>query len=77
MAMQKRLPACRAERGAGRWERSWTKGAAVQAAAGTRKRTGTPQLYTLKVFLTDGPITKAFAGKEISRTIQKIGRAHV
>ena len=62
MAVQKRL-----------WERSWTKGAAVQAAAGTRKRTGAPQLYTLQVFLTDGPITKAFTGKEGSRTIQMRG----
>jgi len=60
--MQKRL-----------WEKGWTKGAAVQAEAETRKRAGAPQLYTLKVFLTDGPMTKAFAGKEISRTIQMRG----
>ncbi len=59
MAMQKRL-----------WERGWTRGMAMQAAVVKRKNTGTPQLYTLKVFLTDGPMTKAFTGKEISRTIQ-------
>ena len=62
MAMQKRL-----------WERGWTKGTAMQAAAVKAKHVGTPQLYTLKVFLTDGPVTKAFAGKEISRTIQMRG----
>jgi hypothetical protein len=60
--MQKRL-----------WEKSWTKGTATQVAAVKRKRPGAPMLYTLKVFLTDGPITKAFAGKEISRTIQMRG----
>ena len=59
MAMQKRL-----------WERGWTKGTTMQATAVKRTSPGAPQLYTLKVFLTDGPITKAFAGKEISRTIQ-------
>ena len=42
----------------------------MQATVVKRKSSGTPQLYTLKVFLTDGPMTKAFAGKEISRTIQ-------
>ena len=62
MAMQKQL-----------WEKGWTKGMAIQTAAVKSKRTGAPQLYTLKVFLTDGPITKAFAGKEISRTIQMRG----
>ena len=62
MAVQKRL-----------WERGWTKGTAMQATAVTRKHPGAPQLYTLKVFLTDGPMTKAFAGKEISRTIQMRG----
>ena len=59
MAMQKRL-----------WERGWTKGEAMQATVVKRKSAGTPQLYTFQVFLTDGPITKAFAEKEISRTIQ-------
>src|SRR3989338_4713869 len=62
MAMQKRL-----------WERGWTKGAAMQAATVKDKRASAAQLYTLQVFLTDGPITKAFAGKEISRTIQMRG----
>jgi len=62
MAEQKRLS-----------ERGWTKGTAMQATAVKGKRTGAPQLYTLKVFLTDGPMTKAFAGKEISRTIQMRG----
>ena len=62
MAMQKRL-----------WERTWTKGTAMQVAAVKGKRAGAPQLYTLKVFLTDGPMTKAFAGKEISRAIQMRG----
>ena len=59
MAVQKRL-----------WERSWTKGTAAQAPVEKRTKTGVSQLYTLQVFLTDGPVTKAFAGKEISRTIQ-------
>jgi len=57
MAVQKRL-----------WERGWTKGAATPAAAGKSTRANAPQLYTLQVFLTDGPLTKAFTGKEISRT---------
>jgi len=59
MVVQKRL-----------WEKGWTKGAAMQATAVKRKSPGAPQFYTLKVFLTDGPITKAFASKEISRTVQ-------
>src|SRR3989338_868918 len=62
MAVQKRL-----------WERGWTKDAAMQATAVKRAGPRAPQLYTLQVFLTDGPITKAFAGKEISRTIQMRG----
>ena len=62
MAVQKRL-----------WERGWTKGTAMQATAVKRTSPGAPRLYTLKVFLTDGPITKAFAGKEISRTVQMRG----
>ena len=62
MAMQKQL-----------WEKGWTKGTAIQPAAVKSKRTGAPQLYPLKVFLTDGPIPKAFAGKEISRSIQMRG----
>jgi len=56
MAMQKRL-----------WERGWTKGSAMQPVAVKGKRAGTPQLYTLKVFLTDGPITKACDRWEESR----------
>ncbi len=59
MAVQKRL-----------WERGWMKGTAIQPAAVNSKSTGSPQCYTLQVFLTDGPVTKVFAGKEISRTIQ-------
>lgn len=59
MADQKRL-----------WERGWTKGTATHTTAVKSKRADAPQLYTLQVFLTDGPITKAFAGKEISRAIQ-------
>ena len=59
MAVQKRL-----------WERGWTKGTATHAAAVKSTRADAPQFYTLQVFLTDGPVTKAFAGKEISRTIQ-------
>ena len=62
MAEQKRL-----------WERGWTRGTTIQPEAVKGKRVGAPQLYTLKIFLTDGPITKAFAGKEISRTIQMRG----
>jgi hypothetical protein len=62
MADQKRL-----------WERGWTKGITIQPAAVKSKSTGSPQLYALKVFLTDGPVTKAFADKEISRTIQMRG----
>ena len=62
MAEQKRL-----------WERGWTIGTATQATAVKRKSAGAPQLCTLNVFLTDGPMTKAFAGKEISRTIQMRG----
>src|SRR3989338_3982553 len=62
MAMQKRL-----------WERGWTKGAEMQTTPVNRKGASAAQLYTLQVFLTDGPITKAFAGKEISRTIQMRG----
>ena len=62
MAMQKRPG-----------ERGWTKGTTIQAAVVKGKRAGAPQLYTLQVFLTDGPITKVFAGKEISRTIQMRG----
>ena len=62
MSMQKRL-----------WEKGWTKGAAMQATAVKRKSADAPQLYTLQVFLSDGPVTKAFAGKEISRTIQMRG----
>ncbi len=62
MAEQKRL-----------WERGWTKGTAMQATAAKRKRAGAPKLYTLKVFLTDGPMTKAYTGKEISRTIRMRG----
>ena len=73
MALQKRLPACRAGRGAGRWERGWTKGTATQATVVKRKSSGASRLYTLQVFLTDGPITKVFVGKEISRTIQMRG----
>ena len=38
MTMQKRL-----------WERGWTKGTMVQAAAVKGKRAGVPQLYTFKV----------------------------
>ena len=59
MAEQKRL-----------WERGGTKGTVVQAPVEEGKKAETPQVYTLQVFLTDGPITKALAGKEISRTIQ-------
>jgi hypothetical protein len=59
MAVQKRL-----------WERGWTKGAAVQAPVEKSTKTGTQRVYTLQVFLTDGPVTKKFTGKEISRTIQ-------
>ena len=62
MTMQKRL-----------WEKGWTKGTAMQPLAVKGKRAGATQLYTLKVFLTDGPMTKAFVGKEISRTIQMRG----
>ena len=62
MATQKRL-----------WEQGWTKGTALQTTAVKHQSPGTRQLYTLKVFLTDGPITKAFAGKEISHTIQMRG----
>jgi len=59
MAEQKRL-----------WERGWTKGTTTQASVEKSKEAGTPRVYTLQVFLIGGPITKAFAGKEISRTIQ-------
>jgi len=62
MADQKRL-----------WERGWTRGTATHPTAVKTQRAGAPQLYTLQVFLTDGPVTKAFAGKEISRTIQMRG----
>ncbi len=59
MAVQKRL-----------WERGWTKGTTAQALVEKDKKARTPRVYTLQVFLTDGPVTKAFASKEISRTIQ-------
>ena len=62
MAEQKRLG-----------ERGWTKGSMIQPAVVQGKRAGTPRCYTLQVFLTDGPVTKAFAGKEISRAIQMRG----
>lgn len=52
------------------WDRTWVKGLAVEAASRGGKRSGSLRLYTLQVFLTDGPITKKFAGKEVSRTIQ-------
>ena len=55
------------------WDRTWVKGAAVQAATGSRKTSGPPRFYTLQVFLTDGPVAKKFSGKEISRTIQMRG----
>lgn len=34
---------------------------------------GPPRLYTLQVFLTDGPVAKKFSGEEISRMIQMRG----
>jgi len=46
------------------------KGNGVQAESGGRKTAGPPRLYTLQVFLTDGPVAKKFSCKEISRTIQ-------
>jgi len=49
------------------------KGTAVQAITESRKTSGPPRLYTLRVFLTDGPVGKKFADKEISRTIQMRG----
>ncbi len=52
------------------WDRTWVKGTGVQAESGGRKTAGPPRLYTLQVFLTDGPVAKKFAGKEISRAIQ-------
>ena len=62
MAIQKRL-----------WERGWTKGEAAHAPVEQDKKTETPRVYTLQVFLTDGPVTKKFSGKELSRTIQMRG----
>ncbi len=46
------------------------KGPAVEAASRGGKRSGSPRLYTLQVFLTGGPVAKKFSCKEISRTIQ-------
>ena len=43
---------------------------ASAGATATRKTTGQPQLYTLIVFLMDGPVPEEFEGQEISRTIQ-------
>ena len=52
------------------WDRTWVKGTGVRLAPGGRKTIGPLRLYTLQVFLTDGPVAKKFSGKEISRTIQ-------
>jgi len=52
------------------WEQTWVKGTAVQTASESEKTSGLPRLYTLQIFLTDGPVTKKFSGKEIFRTIQ-------
>lgn len=49
------------------------KGTGIQAESGGRKTAGPSRLYTLQVFLTDGPVAKKFSGKEISRTIQMRG----
>lgn len=52
------------------WNRTWVRGTAVEAITESKKTAGSPRLYTLRVFLTDGPVAKRFSGKEISRTIQ-------
>ena len=49
---------------------TWVKGPAVETSSRSGKRSGSPRFYTLRVFLTDGPVAKKFSGKEISRTIQ-------
>ena len=52
------------------WERTWSRGNTVLSAPEPQIHAGPPRLYTLQVFLTDGPVAKKFSGKEISRTIQ-------
>ncbi len=52
------------------WNRTWVQGTAVEAITESKKTSGSPRLYTLRVFLTDGPVAKKFSGKEVSRTIQ-------
>ena len=43
---------------------------ATARATATRETAGQPQLYTLLVFLVDGPIPEEFEDQEISRTIK-------
>ena len=50
-----------------------TSSARRKTSAKGRAHSGSP-LYTLAVLLTDGPISKKFGGKTISRTVQILGR---